>query len=456
MNMQSLSSLDFFSFFAILAATFGVVWFNRKKQSYISSPELSALETILMGRRLTLPLFIGSLVATWYGGIFGVTALTFERGIYNFVTQGFFWYFTYFIFAFFLVQRVRLYESSGLAGLAGKLFGPKAEKLTALLSFANLVPIGYVAGLGHFLAPLLGIGWWEASFYGLVVMYAYALWGGLRAIVYSDAIQALVMVISVWLVVIFSWNSYGGLDFLKQNLPASHFDPTGGNDWASLFIWGAIALGTLVDPNFHQRVQAAKDLKTARTGILISTVIWIFFDIATTLGGLYARALLPESSPEQSYLILGMKVLPDGLKGVFLAGILATILSTLDSSLFTAGSSLSFDFLKLNSKRSLKLSMILCGLMAWLIAPVFSGNIVYVWRFIGGMISSCLLPALLWGLWKPKTLNESGFLISVLAGIITMALSAIIKLYFPISIDEFYLGLTGSLGGLIYAFSRRK
>ncbi len=451
---QSLTFWDIFSFLAILVITFGVVWFKRiAPQSADSSA--SAFETILMGRRLTLPLFVGSLVATWYGGIFGVTALTFERGIYNFVTQGFFWYFTYLIFALFIVKKVRLHESSGLAGLAGKLFGPRAEKLTALLSFANLVPIGYVAGLGHFLAPLLGIGWWEASFYGLVVMYSYALWGGFRAIVYSDAVQAVVMVISVWLVVIFAWKTHGGIDFLSANIPAGHWDPTGGNDWGSLFIWGAIALGTLVDPNFHQRVQAATDLKTARRGILISTVIWIFFDIATTLGGLYARALLPTALPEQSYLMLGVQILPEGLRGVFLAGILATILSTLDSYLFTAGSSLSFDFLKLNSKRSLKISMILCGLMAWLIAPIFSGNIVYVWRFVGGMISSCLLPAILWGLWRPKSLNENGFLTSVISGMVAMALSAIIKVYLPFSVDEFYLGLTGSLCGLIYALTRR-
>ena len=45
-----------------------------------------------MGRKLTLPLFIATLVATWYGGIFGVAQIAFENGIYNFVTQGFFWY----------------------------------------------------------------------------------------------------------------------------------------------------------------------------------------------------------------------------------------------------------------------------------------------------------------------------------------------------------------------------
>ena len=34
-----------------------------------------------MGRKMTLPIFVATLVATWYGGIFGVTALTFEKGV---------------------------------------------------------------------------------------------------------------------------------------------------------------------------------------------------------------------------------------------------------------------------------------------------------------------------------------------------------------------------------------
>jgi solute:Na+ symporter, SSS family len=448
-----LSLIDIVAFLAILVITgLAVLWGQTRKKIPNSS---SPIELLLMGRRLTLPFFVCSLMATWYGGIFGVTSLTFERGIFNFVTQGFFWYLTYLIFAFFLVSRIRNHEATGLADLAHRLFGPKAGKLTSLLAFANLLPIGYVAGLGHFLAPFLGVDWWVASFFGLCALYSYALWGGLRAIVFSDVVQSIVMVISVWMIVYFSWAQYGGLSFLQENLPASHFDPTGGNDWGSLFIWGAIALGTLVDPNFHQRVQATKDAKTARKGILIATCIWILFDLATTLGGLYARAILPEASSQQSYLLLGISILPDGLRGVFLAGILATILSTLDSYLFTAGSSLSFDFFGLKEKKHIKLGMIFCGLLAWMIAPVFSGNIVYVWRTIGGMISACLLPALLFGLWRPFRLDEKGFLTSVISGIVIMALYGISKQFLSMSLDEFYLGLLASISGLIFSLMRR-
>ncbi len=451
---SSLSLLDGIVFFAILALTVASVWWGGRVAKRAGGDENSPLELLLMGRRLTLPLFVTSLVATWYGGIFGVTALTFERGVFNFVTQGAFWYGTYIFFAVFLVSRVRMYDATGLADLSGKMFGSRARQLTAVLAFANLLPIGYVAGLGHFLGPLLGIGWWHAALIGLLLLYCYGLWGGLRAVVYPDFIQCIVMVISVWTIVLFCWAHYGGYEFLQANVPTAHWDPSGGNDWGALFIWGAIALGTLVDPNFHQRVQAAKDLKTAKRGLYIATGIWIIFDIATTLGGLYARAVLPNALPEQSYLLLGLQELPSGFRGLFLAGILATILSTLDSYLFTAGAALTADLLKKQGKWWLKGGMIFCGIVAWLIAPLFGGSIVLVWKTLGGMISACLLPALLWGLWRPGKLSEKGFLSSVVPGIVGMTLFSIANKYWPIPFDEFYAGLTFSIIGLVYSLTR--
>ena len=90
-----------------------------------------------MGRQLTLPLFVATLVATWYGGIFGVTQIAFEKGIYNFITQGVFWYFTYIIFALFMVTKIRKFHAVTLPEMMGRLFGPKSEKLSAIFNFFN-------------------------------------------------------------------------------------------------------------------------------------------------------------------------------------------------------------------------------------------------------------------------------------------------------------------------------
>ena len=96
-----LSAADWWVFFGVLALTLAAALYGhyRKKR-----PKNKALDYLLMGRQLTLPLFVATLVATWYGGIFGVNEITFNYGIYNFVTQGFFWYIAYLIFAFFIAR----------------------------------------------------------------------------------------------------------------------------------------------------------------------------------------------------------------------------------------------------------------------------------------------------------------------------------------------------------------
>ena len=81
--------LDWTVFFAVLSATvaaavYGMRRINKKREN----KPAKALDYLLMGRKLTLPLFVATLVATWYGGIFGVNEITFNYGIYNCVTQG--------------------------------------------------------------------------------------------------------------------------------------------------------------------------------------------------------------------------------------------------------------------------------------------------------------------------------------------------------------------------------
>ena len=109
--IQYLNIYDWIVFVAVLVATLlSVLWGQRLKNRLPEKEQLSAVELLLMGRSLTLPVFVATLVATWYGGIFGVTALAYEKGIYNLLTQGIFWYTSYLIFAFFLVKRIRNYN----------------------------------------------------------------------------------------------------------------------------------------------------------------------------------------------------------------------------------------------------------------------------------------------------------------------------------------------------------
>ena len=451
---QSLSFFDWVVFITVLMVTFLAVLYGHKLKNKEEKEENHILELLLMGRRLTLPLFVSTLVATWYGGIFGVTQIAFEKGLYNFLTQGVFWYIAYLIFAFFIVDRMASYKAITLPDLVGKLFGPKASKLSALFNFFNVLPIAYVISLGLFLKILFGGPLILMMAFGILVVILYSIWGGLRAVVFSDLIQFVVMCGSVALILFFSIGTYGGLDFLLKSLPESHFSLTGGESLGVTLVWGFIALSTLVDPNFYQRCFAAESPKVAKKGILISTCIWVLFDLCTTFGAMYARAVMPEADSGQAYIIYALQVLPDGLKGFVLAGILATILSTLDSYLFLAGTTISYDLLPnrfRNRKWAHYFGVLGVGILSLILAELFQGNVKTVWKTLGSYSAACMLFPVLFAYIFPKKIGDGQFVFGCLMGVIMVT-------YwrnwppkgFLEGMDEFYMGLIATGFGILF------
>ena len=444
--IEFLDIFDWIIFFGVLFITFlSVLWGQRQKKKLTESEQMTTLELLLMGRSLTLPIFVATLVATWYGGIFGVTALTFEKGIYNLLTQGIFWYGSYLVFAFFMVKKIRSFNVMTIPELSGQLFGPKAARLTASLNFLNLLPLAYTISLGLFLKSMFGGTLFFNTSIGVLVVMAWSLWGGFRAVVFSDIVQFFFMILSVVLVVIFAWAQMGSPLEIFQQLPPSHLDWSGGESLSVILVWGFIALSTLVDPNFYQRVLAADSEKTAKRGIIISTVIWFLFDCCTTLGALYARVALPKANPQDAYLQFSIQLVPHGVRGLILAGILAIILSTLDSYLFNAATCVSYDFFKLKSKFRHwhhHVALIFVGLISIFLGTHFEGNVVDVWKTLGSFSAACLLFPLMLAQWKPGLISEKLFCWAVSIGCLGIVSWKVFNKLYPFStLDEFYIGL---------------
>ncbi len=456
-----LNWVDWTIFAMVLGATLASVLYGQslKKRSKNEGKE-SVLELLLMGRKLTLPVFVATLVATWYGGIFGVTALTFEKGIYNLLTQGIFWYGTYLIFAFFLVKRIRSQNVMTIPDLAGKIFGPKAQRVTAALNFLNLLPIAYTISLGIFLQSLIGGSLFMNTAAGVALVTVWSLWGGFRAVVFSDIVQFFFMILAVFLVVVFAWAKMGSPLTLIDKLPATHFEWTGGEKLSNLFIWGFIALSTLVDPNFYQRALAAESDKVAKRGIIISTVIWFLFDCCTTLGALYARAALPDANPQDSYLQFSIQLVPHGVRGLLIAGILAIILSTLDAYLFNAATCISYDFFRMKEKFKIlhhHMALVAVAVFSVFFGLHFDGNVVEVWKTLGSFSAACLLFPLLVGQWFPGRISDKNFTFAVLSGCIGIVTWRVLnKKYSFSTLDEFYIGLLLTTIPLIPSILLRK
>jgi solute:Na+ symporter, SSS family len=321
---------------AVLAAGFTVRKGDRS----------GAVGFLLAGRPLTLPLFVMTLVSTWYGGILGVGEFSYRYGLSNWVMQGLPYYIFAALFAWFLAPRIR---ATNLVTMPDKLeaeYGRGTALLGSVLTLVLMTPAPYLLMLGVLMEMLFGWGLVAGIAAAAVASVSYLFTGGFRADVRTDVVEFCFMFAGFGVILPWCVAGYGGLDFLRAHLPPLHFTWHGGNGVQYIVVWFFIALWTFVDPSFHQRCYAAKDERTARNGILVSIAFWFFFDLMTVTTGLYARAILPGlADPVMAYPLLAETVLPPVAKGMFFAGILATIMSTLNTNAFVSAQTLGRDII---------------------------------------------------------------------------------------------------------------
>ena len=288
-------------------------------------------EFILSGRRLSLVGFIATLVTTWYGGILGVGENTLLYGIQTWFIFALPYYFFAIIYAFFIAPKIREKGFLSLPDHFHNCFGERAGITSALIISFLASPAPYILSLGVVLQFLFGIELGISLLLSTFISIIYIWNGGFSAIVATDRIQFILMFAGFISLFTFLYIDSGSPIKLLHSLPVAMMDPLGGNSLQYLFVWFFIASWTFIDPGFYQRCSAAENPDTAKKGILLSIFFWAIFDFLTLVCGLYA---IGKISPEQAlltYPLLALEVLPTGFLGVFLIGIIATIMSTIDS-----------------------------------------------------------------------------------------------------------------------------
>ncbi|MBI1807918.1 MAG: sodium:solute symporter family protein [Ignavibacteria bacterium] len=336
--MIHLSSIDISLILLYFAAVLYVGFRSARK----TRP--SEEDFLLAGRSLTLPIFIMTLVSTWYGGILGVGEFSYRYGISNWVVQGVPYYIFAAVFAIFLAKKIR---ATNLYSIPDKLelsYDRKTAVLGSILTFVLMTPAPYILMLSLFLQMLFGWSVVLSLVVTALVAVSYLFLGGFRSDVETDVLEFILMFLGFAVIIPYCFNRFGGMEFLTARLPPSHLTWHGGNSVQFIIVWFFIALWTLVDPAFHQRCYAANDGAVARRGILLSIIFWFLFDFMTATAGLYARAALPNlAEPMMAYPLLAESILPPIAKGLFYIGMLATIMSTLNTLAFVSAQTLGRD-----------------------------------------------------------------------------------------------------------------
>ena len=297
------------------------------------------------------------------------------------------------------------------------------------------------AACGKLFNSLFGVDYMIAMILSAVVIVGYTIMGGFRAVTTTDLIQSIVMSIALVAVLGYGISVAGGWDAVMQNassLPgyltmiASHnaADNSATSysllDIVSTMAWG---LGYFGMPHILLRFMAIEDEKKLVLSRRIATV-WVVIAMTASiaigmvgLGMTKAGALefLSGSSSETiivriANLIAQHGVLAAIVAGLILAGILAATMSTADSQMLAAASSVSenilqeFGHMKLTEKQSLCISVVGVVLARDPNSSVFS-IVSFAWAGFGGAFGAVVLCALFW-----KRCNWQGALAGMLSG----------------------------------------
>ena len=448
--------LDFSVLGIYVLTLLGLGFYKRK------SLEEKPNEYILAGRKLSLPGFVITLVATWYGGILGIGENTYSYGIQTWLIFGLPYYIFAFIFAFFIAGKINELNSISIPEQFHHRFGKTAGVVSALYILIISSPAPYILSIGILLQFTIEIPLGIALIISTLISLSYTWLGGFRAIVRTDYFQFGLMFIGFILLFTFSINYTENFFDTIKSLPETHLSITGGASFQYIFAWFFIGLWTFVDPGFYQRCAAAESPKTAQNGILIAVGIWFIFDILTLITGLYAKALLFEVEPLFAYPKLGKLVLPPLAYGLFITGLLATIMSTIDSLGFINALTFGRDILWRIQKKSglgkngiepssiafIRRGLIVTALISLSLAFMIP-SVVKLWYLIG----SIFVP----GLVIPFLLSFSSKKYSILPVMILPVVVALIWALigkfsgeYPLNIEPFYPGIFTSL--LMYIF----
>lgn len=216
----------------------------------------------------------------------------------------------------------------------------------AVYIFVNLTAVLWLGGLA--IETVAGVDWMWGMVFLAVFSVAYSLYGGLKAVAYTDILQVVLLVFGGLFLSYLALDAVSegqgvlaGFGVLTEQMP-SHFDMILSKDnehYMSLpgisVLIGGMWIMNLSYWGFNQyiiqRALAAKDIKEAQKGIAFAAYLKLLMPIIVVLPGIAAVVLYPNlSAPDQAYPSM-MALMPVGIKGLVFAALVAAIVSSLAS-----------------------------------------------------------------------------------------------------------------------------
>ncbi len=295
-------------------------------------------------------LVFASLTASFLGGgfSFGLASRVFSGGIGHVLAL---WGFSAGTVLVGLVIAPRLQRFRGCASvgsLMGAAYGPAAQAAVGMLAalFCCAVFGAQLRALGLLLHAWLGLDLRLGAAIGCAVLVALCAAGGSQAVVTAAPVQFLLLLCGFALMLVLGVARAGGPAALIQTVPPEKLQPF--SDLTVPVAAGAFLLfmtGETLAPPYVGRLLTGRDGRSARSGGLAAGLFSLVLFAACGLVGLTASAIFPRINAELAMPTVLARVLPEGLRGLAAAGVLAGLTAAGAAFLSAAVSNLTLDVL---------------------------------------------------------------------------------------------------------------
>jgi len=319
---------------------------------------------------------------------------------------------------------------------------------------------------GVVVSALLGLSFYEGAILTVVITGLYTVLGGMRAVVYTEALQTIILILGSLLLTYKGFEAVGSWEELKVLAGSDHFNmwrPATDPDfpWTGMVFGGAI-VGIwywCTDQYIVQRTLAAHNIKIGRRGAIFGAYLKILPIFIFLIPGIIAFALkekgvLTYEKPDQVFPVLVQALLPTGVKGLVAGGLMAALMSSL-ASVFNSSSTLfTIDIFKklypdTPEKKLVRIGQIATAVvvvlgMAWIpIMAKIGGGTLYkylqsVQSYIAPPITTVFLMGILW-----KRINAKGAIATLFFGLLMAIFRIAAELIYLDENGDVIAGATG-------------
>jgi SSS family solute:Na+ symporter len=249
------------------------------------------------------------------------------------------------LYAFFLARRFKTLGENTISGALARAYGRPTKLATSVIMiFAlQIVAISTYAGGGSILAGLLGVDRTTAIVITGAVATLYVGIGGMRSVIYTNVLHALVKYVGILVAAAFALSQVGGLGSLQAQIPARMLaiDTVG---WSQILAWLVAGIGAVFSTQYViQAINTVEDGRTAQAASFWCAILLVPFGLLAALVGVCAGALMP-NVPPIGVLPALIGRMDDVLAAVVVAGLAGSLFGTISALSIGAATLLYKDF----------------------------------------------------------------------------------------------------------------